>query len=399
VHDGRGEVPALLLWMPGPRSYTGEDVVEVHLPGAAVLLESLVHALVADGARPARAGEFTRRAFENGRIDLVRAEGVLELVRARSDDERRAGIELLAGGLSRAVAGVRDELADLCSLCEASLDFDESETGHVEPHVIESATRAARARLEQALADMAARPARVEGGTLVLLGPPNAGKSALFNALCGERALVSPEAGTTRDALVGRFEAGDDVLRLVDLPGYHEGRDDLDRAAMELARGVLAGADGLVVVLAAGRGLAGAAEALAAAPDGVPRWLAWNQVDREGVPQEAGPAIVQAVGANGATSVSATQGRGVRELAEALAGLVRAGSGAIGREVAARHRRALAEALRVLGEAEERARAGWPLDAVSSTLRGALDALDDLTGRTTTEDLLDRIFARFCLGK
>lgn len=399
--DARGTQPVLVVWMPGPASYTGEDVVELHLPGAPVLLDAALAALVASGARPARAGEFTRRAFENGRIDLVRAEGVLELVGARGEDERRAGLALLSGGLSHEIDVLRAGLADVCSLCEASLDFDESETGHVDPRIVEAACSEARARVSATLERVRARPTRVESAVFALVGPPNAGKSALFNRLTGAEALVSSRAGTTRDVLSASFEAGGVRARLLDLPGFHDAGEGLDRAAQELARAAALSADVLLVVLDAARADGGADDFAADfAADFFlgrqARWLVWNRIDREDAAAAPQAGLAARFGVRGTSAVSARTGAGLPELVRALGALVSGGALA---DVAARHSRALAAALAAVDEAQTLARAGWPLDAVASTLRGALDALDDLAGRTTPEDLLDRIFARFCLGK
>jgi len=394
--DARGTQPVLVVWMPGPASYTGEDVVELHLPGAPVLLEAALAALVASGARPARAGEFTRRAFENGRIDLVRAEGVLELVGARGEDERRAGLALLSGGLSHEIDLLRAGLADVCSLCEASLDFDESETGHVEPQVVEAACREARARVAATLERVRARPSRVESATFALVGPPNAGKSALFNRLTGADALVSSRAGTTRDVLSASFEVGGVRARLFDLPGFHDAREGLDRAAQDLARAAALSADVLLVVLDAARSDGGADDFAFDLGARAPRWLVWNRIDRADAAAAPPEGLAARFGVRGTSAVSARTGAGLPELVRALGALVSGGALA---DVAARHSRGLAAALAAVDEAQALARAGWPLDAVASTLRGALDALDDLAGRTTPEDLLDRIFARFCLGK
>jgi tRNA modification GTPase len=394
--DERGTQPVLVVWMPGPGSYTGEDVVELHLVGTPVLLAAALAACVASGARPARAGEFTRRAFENGRIDLVRAEGVLELVGARGEEERRAGLALLSGGLSHEIDALRAGLADVCSLCEASLDFDESETGHVEPEVVEAACREARARVAATLERVRARPTRVESTTFALVGPPNAGKSALFNRLTGGEALVSSRAGTTRDVLAAPFEVGGAQARLLDLPGFHASDEGLDRAAQELAANALASADVLLIVLDAAREDGGAATIDEGLSLGVPRWLVWNRVDRNDAAAAPPAGLAERLGVRGTSVVSARTGAGLEELVRALGALVSGGALA---DVAARHVRGLAAALAAVDDAAALARAGWPLDAVASTLRGALDALDDLSGRTTAEDLLDRIFARFCLGK
>ena len=406
LFDGRGEQPARAAWMPGPASYTGEDVVELHLPGAVPLVEAALRALLALGLRPARAGEFTRRAVVNGRLDLARAEGVLELVESRGDAERRAALELLAGGLSRRVEALRDPLEELCGLCEASLDFDESETGHVSNDEIAAGLGACLDDLDEAVRWERARPVRDRGVRIAFVGPPNAGKSSLFNRLADGEALVSPVAGTTRDVLRAAGELSGTPVEWLDLPGLDAvAVDALDAAARERARSTLAAADALVLVLPADgpgdprRALPDAV--LAELPPGVPRVVVWNATDRPGARPEPEPELLERAGEAGWVATSAVRGKGLADLRRAAAAALGASGGgsAVSREVAARHLRALVASRDRLLEAREAAAAGWPLDALASTLRAGLDALDAVTGRTGTEELLDRIFARFCLGK
>src|SRR5258706_2834029 len=199
IDDGQGTQPALLFWMPGPRSFTREDVAELQLPGAGALVRAALARVCELGARPAEPGEFTRRAFHSGRIDLSRAEGLLELVLASNEAERAAAAELVGGGLARRVETLRSELLDLCALCEAGLDFEAADTGHVPPAELEQRAARLRARLDEALAFEGARARRGGEPRVLLAGAPNAGKSTLFNALLGrEEALVHAQAGTTR---------------------------------------------------------------------------------------------------------------------------------------------------------------------------------------------------------
>ena len=247
--DGRGVQPALLLWMPGPRSFTREDCAELHLSGSPPLLAAALARVLALGARLAEPGEFTRRAFENGRIDLSRAEGVLALVSARNEEQRRAASALLVGGLDERVAALRDGLDDLRALCEASLDFDESDTGHVPTAELADGARAVRRGLEEASAWEARRTPPSGAPRIVLAGPPNAGKSSLFNRLTRGEALVSELAGTTRDTLTAEWNVGGSVCRLLDTAGVEEAEGEAPARAQEHARGARRRAD-LVLWLA-----------------------------------------------------------------------------------------------------------------------------------------------------
>ena len=219
VHDGRGEQPALILWMPGPHSLTREDVAELHVVGAPPLVAALFDRVLALGAVPAGPGEFTRRAFLAGRIDLLRAEGVLSLVEAENESERRAATALLFGGLSDRIEALRGRLADARALAEASLDFDEADTGHVPDDELRELTRAAHAGLLDALSWEERRGASSGEPRIVLCGAPNAGKSLLYNALTGADAIVSDVPGTTRDVLGAPWTLGGTPCRLVDTAG------------------------------------------------------------------------------------------------------------------------------------------------------------------------------------
>ena len=396
--DGRGEQPLLLLWMPGPRSFTREDVAEFHLPGSPPLLEAALARVLALGASAAEPGEFTRRAFLSGRIDLTRAEGVLALVGARDERERRAGAALLTGGLADRIERLRDRLEDLRALCEASLDFDERDTGHVPDQEIEARLAAARLALDESLDFEVSRASPLGEPRVVLAGAPNAGKSSLFNRLAGEAgALVSPVPGTTRDVLSRSIRIGDGTIRLVDTAGLASSRTEaagaVDRAARKRAEDALDSADLVVWVVDAQSADAGPP------PRERDLLLAWNKVDLPGVLAEPPPGTF----AGGVwVATSAETGAGVEDLKATIARALRASdpkeAGGVSREIALRHRLALTEAGRALDLAEAARASRAPLEIQAEHLRSACETLDAITGSTTPEDVLDRIFARFCLG-
>jgi len=385
IDDGVGTQPALLAWMPEPRSFTREDVAELHLPGAEALVRAALARLVELGARPAEPGEFTRRAFHSGRIDLSRAEGLLELVCASNEAERAAAAELVGGGLARRVEVLRSELLDLCALCEAGLDFEESDTGHVPRAELELRAASLRARFDEALSFEGARARRGGEPRVLLAGAPNAGKSTLFNALLGrEEALVDEEAGTTRDLVRAELALANGACLLIDSAGLEEDRDELGREAQARTRAALAAADAILWV-------ADARGTPREPPTGTPRLLVWNQIDRPGVP----PAP------HGWVPVSARTGAGLSELRAALGRLLDARSGEAGplRELSLRHATALREARERLEAGLSAQRAGAPAELLAEDLHGALAALDEISGASTREEVLDRIFARFCIGK
>ncbi len=392
--DGRGEQPLRLLWMRGPRSYTREDVAEFHLPGAEPLLACALARLLALGATAARPGEFTRRAFLNGRLDLSRAEGVLALTEAGSEAERAAAVLLLAGGLDERVSALREQLLELATLCEASLDFDESETGHVPRAELELRFDALERAFSTALAWEQRRAAPSALARVLLVGAPNAGKSSLWNALTGGRALVAAEPGTTRDTLAGPWSLGAETCVLLDGPGLESGRSGTAARAQELFARTRAQAELALWVVDA------AAPVLAPRPEGV-RLLVWNKVDRADAGPPPAPALV---GGLPLVAVSAQVGFGLGALAESVARLLAGaepggGEGGAARALHRRHHEALTRAAAALDEGRAGLGAGLALDLVAEAVRAALVALDELSGRTTPEDVLERIFARFCLGK
>lgn len=397
--DGRGEQPALLVWMRAPRSFTGDDVVEFHLPGNPHLLDAALQRVLSLGARLAGPGEFTRRAFLAGKIDLTRAEGVLLLVQAQDEAQRRAGSALLTGALSRAVASARDALEELRALCEASLDFDESDTGHVPLRELEELGARARATLSRTLADLVAQPAQAALSRIVLCGAPNAGKSQLFNALSGAQALVDAGAGTTRDTLHARLRLGEREVELVDTAGLERAEDELARAAQERTRSALSAAElALWVVDAIEAGVSAPVELPAFAAGGE-LLLVWNQIDRDGAAREPPPGWRDDRRFAGWVAVSGLRGDGLGDLRAWLERRLERASAGLARELAARHREALSQALAALDEAERALRKRAPLELVAEGLRRATACLDDVVGSTTSEDVLDRIFARFCIGK
>lgn len=398
-HDGGGEQPLLLLWMPGPRSFTREDVAELHLPGAAPLLDRALSRLVELGARLAEPGEYTRRAFENGRIDLSRAEGVLSLVEARSEAARRSAVALLLGGLDERVGTLRDGLEDLRALCESSLDFESDDTIDVPTEEIAKRLAEVEAKLEEARGWEAARGLEAGAPRVVLVGSPNAGKSTLFNALGSgaQKAIVSDHPGTTRDRLVRSWRPGAVGVELADMAGVEEGASGPDAAAQLVGESARAAADHLLWVVDARRSDTEELEReRRTMPEGVERTLVWAQSDREDAlevpPGElAGDAWVR---------VSAEQGKGLEDLEKTVGGaLDREASGGSGREVSVRHSEALKRAAERVREGRRAWEEGLPMDLLAQELREATDHLDGIAGRTTPEDLLDRIFARFCLGK
>lgn len=369
-------VPCFVLVMIGPASFTGEDVVELHLPGSPLLLAE-VSSRLRQRARDAEPGEFTRRAFENGRLDLAAAEAVLDLIHADSISHRRHALFVLQGGLAEAVDEIRARIQDGLASLESGLDFTEGETGEVDPETWLSALRHARERLEQLIAGI---PAASPGGDLVLVGAGNAGKSSLCNALAGREAvLVSELAGTTRDVLM--VEIGSD-LRVLDAPGDLANATGVDRAALELRDRVVGGAAGAILVVDGMAPVVSRTELPIAAVvvTKLDLGTAMDDVELPEVP---------------CFRVSSVTGDGLDALRGFLARRSRGGP--------SQRRSRLADQLAAAREAVVDAigagEAGEPEELVAVDLREALVHCDAVHGRSSPEDLLDRIFGQFCLGK
>jgi tRNA modification GTPase len=392
VHDpGTGERidEVLAVVMRGPRSYTGEDVAELQGHGGALVMQRVLAAALAAGARMAEPGEFTRRAFEAGRIDLSRAEAVAALIGARSERALRAAQAMNAGALSDKIVRLRQRLVATLAELEGAIDFPD-DAGDAVP---EAASAEALASVSREMAALAAsyRPALFRPAEVALVGRVNAGKSSLLNALAGEeRALVDETPGTTRDAVSAEVALDGVAVTLVDTAGEREDPERLEQRGLALGRARAARADLVVLVVDGAVGFGDAERRLWEAAGG-PKLVVWNKRDlgrAEGLP--VGAMVVETV---------APDGEGVAALgsaiARALVGDVEEGVSV----VSERQAEALRDGAATLARAAEALRDREPAELAAVEARGALDAMGRVTGETVDAELLDAIFARFCIGK
>lgn len=382
----------LLTFFEGPRSYTGEDSAEISCHGNPVVVERLLAALVGAGARPAEPGEFTRRAFLNGRMDLTRAEAVLQAIQATSP----AGLAVARAGLDGAVAALadalRDGLTDAVAELEARLDYPDEDLSFTADEALAARVAELGARAAAAASTFRSGRVLVDGATVALVGPVNAGKSSLFNALGGSvRALVSPEPGTTRDVVERRVVLGAVAVTLLDTAGLREDAGALESAGIELGRALVADADLTLVVVPAHE--PERARGALAETEGRNRILVGNHADR--------PGAVHALDGAPLLPTCATSGAGLDALREAItAALVGELPGGARLVIASQRQRDLLLEVSRRAEAAVEAFLGQAGVAVAAEeLFGALERLDALTGRDTREAVLDRLFARFCVGK
>lgn len=398
VVDGSGaEIDdVLLVCFPGPRSYTAEDSVEISCHGGPYLVRRIVERIVAEGARPAGPGEFTRRAFRNGRIDLAQAESVADLIRARTEGAARSALGQLRGGLSRETDALRGGLVDLLSLVEADLDFSaEEEVPRYDREEALRRVRSTAAEIERLVRQGEKGRLLRDGVRVAIVGRPNSGKSTLFNAIVGEeRAIVSPEPGTTRDLLEGETEIGGLLFQLSDTAGMREGAaGPVEEEGIRRAKRRVGEADLVLVVVDGSEPVNDEDRAVLESTAERKRIVVLAKGD---LPKRSGPLPAQA---GDPAAVSALTGEGIAALREALlAATGTGGADEFGDVVvtAVRH----VEAFRVAAEALRRAeKVVGEGELLAEDLREAAARLGEITGAGTRDEILDRIFSRFCIGK
>lgn len=384
----------LLLHFPAPASYTGEHVLELQGHGSTVLLDVLLRRVCELGARLARPGEFTERAFLNGKLDLAQAEAVADLIAARSEAGARAALQSMEGVFSHRIAVLLHELITLRVHIEAAIDFPEEEIDFL----ADPAIRQQLDRVQEVLAQLlreAQRGLRLNDGLRVaIIGRPNAGKSSLLNALAGaDRAIVNATAGTTRDVLRASLSLDGVALELADTAGLRDTEDEVEREGVRRARGELQHADVALLVTDAGHARADQ-ELFAPAAAGAQRVVLVNKIDLDG-----GVAHDAQRGDAHWLWVSVKSGAGLETLREVLKRMAGAGSGAGAFSARRRHVLALQRVGRHLAATADQlgtARAG---ELAAEELRQAQQALGEITGVYSSDDLLGAIFSSFCVGK
>ncbi len=416
-HPETGELldRALVTWFSAPGSYTGEDTVEITTHGGVLTPQLVLDALLASGARAAEPGEFTRRAYLNGKLDLLQAEAVLDLIDGRSRALHRAAVHQMERGLSRRVAELRDAVVGTEALIAYSIDFPEEDEPPVPPERVHASAADLLRRLDALLATAPEGELLRDGALTVLAGRPNSGKSSLFNALLGvERAIVTDVPGTTRDALEASVTLDGYPFRLVDTAGLRETADRVEEIGIEVARRYLAAADLVLFCVEAGREMDEDERKFIGEIDRARVIIIRTKADLHRAAPDADPvddtrstfiasSDAGAVDDVRSIRVTAAEGAGLTELRDAL--LAMAFGGILGEPgeaplvTRARHARALRAARDEVAAFADALDSDVPMELAATHLRAAAGARADRIGAVSVDDVLDRVFGQFCVGK
>jgi tRNA modification GTPase len=383
----------------GPASYTGEDSLEISCHGSPFIARKIVADLLARGCRPAAPGEFTQRAFLNGRMDLSQAEAVMEVISARSDRALEAAQRVLRGALGRHMGRLVDGVVAMLATVEAYIDFPDEDLPPENRALLETGVSDVLLETERLLATERTGALLREGIATVIVGEPNAGKSSLLNRIVGhERAIVSAEPGTTRDFIEERFNAGPHGLRLIDTAGLNPGAGGAERLGIQKTIERAEAADLFILVLDSTRAAPPIPAEIARRMNKSNTIVALNKSDLlgggtpEATPLPGLPFV----------RVSALSGEGIEELLSGLERLAEGMQTTVGDEQIAinvRHAHYLEEARACLREALAKIRSHGPAELLASDLRGALGFLGEISGKVDNERMLDQLFAAFCIGK
>lgn len=386
---------AVALIFAAPKSYTGEDVVELSVHGGLTVTRLLLRAVLSEGAIPAEAGEFTRRAFQNGKLDLAEAESVMTLISAGGKQDLRLSLAAKQGRVSREINEIRDKLLAVDASMAVFADYPDEDLPELDEDIIRDNLYSVRDRLSELLENYDKGKILREGLSAAIIGKPNVGKSTLMNLLSGDnRSIVTAVAGTTRDVIEETVRAGDITLRLADTAGVHTASDEVEEIGIERARERAKSAELILAVFDGGQPLSDDDREILALCADTPAIAVINKADTEqkiDLSEITLPLVL----------VSAKNGEGERELIEKIAEIVGVSSLSADRAVlqSERQRSCAYRAYKGVCEAIDTMDSGFTLDAVGICADEALAALLELTGERVTEAVADEVFSRFCVGK
>ena len=393
IKNNNGDIldEVLVTVMLAPRTFTREDTVEISCHGGVVTTRAVLNAVIEAGAHMAEPGEFTKRAFMNGRIDLSQAEAVIDIINAKNELSRRNSVMQLGGALSREIKSVRDTLVHLAAQMQVIIDYPDEDLEEVTVKDIENVCRKCAERMERLISSADSGRIIKDGIKCAIVGKPNVGKSSILNYLAQEeRAIVTDIAGTTRDVIEESISINGIPLILSDTAGIHATDDTVERIGVEKSRQYLDAADIVIVVTDAAAGIDDEDREILAATEDKKRIVLVNKTDIAAGNEDIG------------ISVSAVTGEGMDRLAAEITRLCRldeinSENGAIITNM--RHKSALIAARGALDSAAEALAAGMPTDIVSIDISAAIEALGEITGETVRDSIVDDIFHSFCVGK
>jgi len=392
---------ALLSFMAKPRSYTREDVVEINCHGGYLVLKKTLELVIKSGARLAEPGEFTKRAFLNGRIDLTQAEAIVDLIESKTSLGLKQASSQLKGALSQEINALKRRVVEMLSLLEVFIDFPEENLECISPSQLIEQLDCLILRVEKLLSTYIEGRFYREGVSTIIAGKPNVGKSSLFNALLGEeRTIVTPMPGTTRDFIEEIINIKGIPLKIIDTAGLRDPSDSIEQEGVRITKGKLNEADLIILVIDSSVELSEQDEALLSAVKGKRVVVAFNKID---LPRKVSLDLVQRwFLASQVVSISALFKTGIEQLKDAIISLLinQVNSSPSYPSISKlRHKLALEKALSPIQNAKEGLKKNIPYEFIASDLQAALHYLDEITGKTTPEDILYQIFSRFCVGK
>ncbi|MFZ7112793.1 MAG: tRNA uridine-5-carboxymethylaminomethyl(34) synthesis GTPase MnmE [Desulfatiglandales bacterium] len=393
----------LLSIMKAPCSYTREDVVEVNSHSGHLVLSKILEIIMGEGARIAKPGEFTFRAYINGRIDLTQAEAVVDLINSQSDRGLQLATQQMAGALKKEIEAFRNMLLDILAQIEAAIDFPDDEPAIISrDQTVDMLQKELLDPIQRIISAHAQRKIWMDGVNTVIVGRVNVGKSSLLNRLIDEKkAIVTPIPGTTRDVIEATVHMGGIPLRLMDTAGFRKVRGKVERIGIRLTEQKLSEADLPLILIDQSRPLSQEDLDILDRSDKDKALIIVNKADLPSKLEKGD--LEKAAGDIPMVKISALTGEGIEELRSAIVDRLLSGETDFMSSNRAvpnlRHKEALQEVSRLLKTATENLRADLPLDIVAVDLQGGVEALGEIIGETTHEDLLDRIFSRFCLGK
>ncbi len=399
VYDDQGDIDeCIALIFKAPRSYTGENVIELSCHGGLYILQRALRAAISAGARPAEPGEFTKRAFINGKIDLTRAEAVMDLINANNRLAAKTALSSSEGALFKCMQKIKHDLTAAAAGLSAYVDYPDDDIPEVEPKFLDNVLANAQRQLSDLLDNFESGRIVREGIDTVIVGTPNVGKSTLMNLLAGcERSIVTPIAGTTRDIVEETIRLGDVVLRLADTAGQRITADDVENIGVQRARERMDRASLVLVVFDGSQPLTEDDLKLAVSASNQTAIAVINKSDK---PQLINDEYIRRLFKH-VVIVSAQKGKGLDSLIDAL-NEVTGLSGLSGEQLllsTERQRDCARRCLESVNEARDAILAGITLDAVGVSIDSAISALLEMTGERVTETVVDEVFSRFCVGK